>query len=163
MVQISDPSIRELLTGRYIASVATQDADSSIHLVAVWYYFDGQNIYLATSSRTHKAQNLRRSSRVSLMIDSRHPATQKGICIRGTARMLEGEASQPWRDEVHRKYLSAEALADPKVGPVFRQWDDLAIQIAPQSVIRWDMNELDRQAFGGAFQANPDYLLPISF
>lgn len=161
MVEMSNPPVQQLLSGRYIASLGTENADGSIHLVAVWYYYDGQNIYIATSSRTRKAQNLRRSSKVSLMIDSRNPATQKGVCIAGTARVLEGATSRAWRDQVHRKYLSPAALADPRVGPVFAEWDDVAIQIAPNSVILWDMNEIDRQAFGSAFATNPGYFLPV--
>ena len=161
MVEMSEPSVQQLLSGRYIASLATENSDGSIHIVAVWYYYDGQSIYVTTSSRTRKARNLLRNSKVSVMIDSRNPATQKGICITGTARVLEGAASKAWRDQVHGKYLSAAALADPKVGPVFSQWDDVAIQIVPSSVILWDMNEIDRQVFGGAFHANPGYFLPV--
>ena len=48
-----------------------------------------------------------------------------------------------------------------KVGPVFAAWDDITVRIAPMSVIGWDMREADRQAFGGAFENNPDYLLPL--
>jgi general stress protein 26 len=162
MVQISDPSVQQLLAGRYIASLGTENSDGSIHLVAVWFYHDGQHIYVATSSRTRKAQNVSKNSKVSLMIDSRNPATQKGICIKGTARVLEGDASKASRDEVHRKYLSQAALADPRVGPVFAAFDDVSIQIAPTSVILWDMNEMDRQAFGGAFASNPGYFLPVN-
>lgn len=161
MVEMSDPAVQRLLSGRYIASVATENSDNSIHLVAVWYYYDGQHIYLATSSRTRKAQNLRRSSKISLMIDSRNPATQQGICIRGTAQVLEGPGSKAWRDAVHQKYLSTAALLDKRVGPVFDEWDDVAIQIVPSSIIYWDMNAMDRQAFGGAFATNPGYLLAI--
>lgn len=161
MVEMSHPSVQRLLSGRYIASLGTENSDGSIHLVAVWFYYDGQNIYIATSSKTRKAQNLLRSPKVSLMIDSRDPATQKGACIVGTARVLEGQASNAWKAKVHHKYLSAAARADSRVGPVFTAWDDIAIQITPSSVILWDMNEIDRQAFGGAFAANPGYFLPV--
>jgi len=161
MAQISDAAVQEMLSGRYIASLATENADGSIHMVAVWYFCDGESIYIATSSRSRKAQNLRARSKVSLMIDSRNPAAQRGICIAGTARLLTGAPSSEWNAKVHRKYLSAAALADPKVAPVFDQWDDVTIQIVPNSVIAWDMRELDRQALGGAFQNNPEYLLPV--
>lgn len=75
--------------------------------------------------------------------------------------MLTGPASSAWNEKVHHKYLSAAALADPKVGPVFAQWDDVTIQITPRSVIAWDLREADRQAFGGALASNPEYLLPL--
>ena len=57
MAQISDASVQELLSGRYIASLATENADGSIHMVAVWYFYDGESLYVATSGRSRKAQN----------------------------------------------------------------------------------------------------------
>ena len=95
------------------------------------------------------------------MIDSRDPAASRGVTIAGTARLLTGAAASEWSDKVHRKYLSDAAMADPKVGPVFAAFDDVTIQVTPLSVITWDMREVDRQAFGGAFEKNPGYLLPL--
>src|SRR5215475_6092328 len=109
MATISDAFVQEMLLGRYIASLATENSDGSIHMVAVWYWSDGTNVYLATSSRTRKAKNLQCSSRVSLMIDSRELAAQRGICITGTAQLLTGAASCDWNAKVHDKYVSAAA------------------------------------------------------
>ena len=100
-------------------------------MVAVWYFYDSESVYIATSSRSRKAQNLRDRSKVSLMIDSRDPAAQRGITITGTARLLTGAPSQDWNAKVHRKYLSAAALADAKVEPMFAQFDDVSIRIVP--------------------------------
>jgi len=161
MASISDPFVQELLSGRYIATVATGNDDGSIHMVAVWYLSDGAHVYVATSGRTRKARNLGSNSKVSLMIDSRDPAASRGISIAGTAQLLTGAASREWNHKIHQKYLSATALADPQVGPVFAAWDDVTIQITPLSVIAWDMREIDRMAFSGAIQRNPDYLLPL--
>ena len=130
-------------------------------MVSVGHFYDGESIYVATSSRTRKAQNLRERPQVSMMIDSRDTAAQRGITLTGTARFLTGSASHDWNAKIHHKYLSAAAVADPKVGPVFAQFDDVTIQIAPQSVIAWDMRDLDRQFFGGAFHSHPEYLLPV--
>jgi PPOX class probable F420-dependent enzyme len=161
MATISDRFVQELLSGRYIASIASGNDDGSIHMVAVWYLSDGGNVYVATSSRTRKARNLRSNGKVSLMIDSRDPAASRGVTITGTAKLLAGAAATEWNDRVHRKYLSDAAMADKKVGEVFAAFDDVSIQITPLSVITWDMREVDRQAFGGAFQSNPKYLLPL--
>jgi len=161
MASVSDPFVQEMLSGRYIATVATGNDDGSIHMVAVWYLWDGANVYLATSSRTRKARNLGSNNRVSLMIDSRDPAASRGISITGTAQLLTGAESSKWGEKIHRKYLSDTALADPQVGPVFAAWDDVTIQITPLSVIAWDMREIDQLAFGGALRRNPGYLLPI--
>ena len=161
MAQISDAIVQEMLLGRHIASLATENADGSTHMVAVWFYFDGESVYVATAGRSRKAQNVQRSSRVSLMVDARDLAGQRGICLTGTARLLTGAPSSDWNEKVHDKYLSTAALADPRVGPVFAQWDDVTIQITPSSVIAWDLREADRQFFGGALSSNPEYLLPL--
>jgi len=161
MAALTDPLVQQLLKGRHIASIATHGPSGSIHMVAVWYWFDGTNIYVATGSRTRKARNLQATPKATVMIDSRDPAASFGVTISGAARLLSGEESQKNNKEIHAKYLSPAALADTRVGPVFAGWDDVTIQVTPESVIAWDMREADRQVFGGAFQSNPGYLLPV--
>jgi PPOX class probable F420-dependent enzyme len=161
MASLADALVQELLKGRYIAAIATENPDGQLHMVAVWYWFDGTHIFIATSSRSRKARNLQSTPRVALMIDSRDPAASFGVTISGTARMLSGEESQNKNNEIHRRYLSPATLSDARVGPVFAGWDDVTIQITPESVISWDMREADRQVFGGAFESNPGYLLPL--
>jgi nitroimidazol reductase NimA-like FMN-containing flavoprotein (pyridoxamine 5'-phosphate oxidase superfamily) len=130
-------------------------------MVAVWYWFDGTHVYVATSSRSRKARNLQSNPRVSVMIDARDLAASYGVTIAGTAQILTDDVSRKSNEEVHRKYLSEAALADARVGPVFAAWDDVTIQIAPASVIAWDMRQADRQFFGGVLEQNPAYLLPL--
>jgi len=161
MASLSDALVKSLLGGRYIASFATHNPDGSLHIVAVWFWFDGTDIYVATSSRSRKARNLQQNPSLSLMIDSRDPAASYGVTVTGTAQMLTGDSSRKYNAEIHRKYLSEAAIQDPKVGPVFAAWDDVTVRLAPASVITWDMREADQQVFGGSFKNNPSYLLPV--
>ncbi len=161
MASLEDVLVMQLLDGRYVASLATENPDGSIHMVAVWYWFDGASVFVATSSRTRKSRNLQPNPNISLMIDSRDPAASRGINIAGKAHILTGEPSRKCNARIHRKYLSEAALSDPRVSPVFAAWDDVTIQITPASVIAWDMRQVDRQVFGGALESNPAYLLPL--
>ena len=161
MASLTDALVRQFLDGRYIASFATQNPNGSTHMVAVWYRFEGGHVFVATSSRSRKARNLTSNPEASLMIDSRDPAASCGITIAGSAQILTGDLSRKRNAEIHSKYLSEAALADARVGPVFAAWDDVTIQITPQSVIAWDMREADRQFFGGVLASNPAYLLPL--
>jgi len=162
MASLNDPIVRQLLEGRYIATLASHNPDGSIHMVAVWHWFDGAKVYVATSSRSRKARNIQARSSVSVTIDSRDPVASCGLTIAGTAQILSGSAAAKIREQVHRKYLSETALADPKIGPVFAAVDDIVIDITPASVIAWDMRFVDRQFFGGAIEKNPSYLLPLA-
>jgi len=161
MASLADVLVRQLLDGRRVASLATENPDGTIHIVAVWYWFDGTDVFVATSSRSRKAQNLHSNPKVSLMIDARDPAASYGVTIAGIARILTDDVSRKRNKEIQCKYLSEAALADARVGPVFAAWDDVTIQIAPASVIAWDMRQADRQFFGGVLEKNPAYLLPL--
>jgi PPOX class probable F420-dependent enzyme len=161
MASLNDPLVKQLLDARHTASLATHNSDGSIHVVAVWYWFDGGKVFVATSSRSRKARNLQSNTNVSLMIDARDPAASCGVNIAGTAQILTGDSSRKCNAGIHGKYLSESALQDPAVGPVFAAWDDVTIQITPGSVTAWDMRVADRQFFGGAMERNPQYLLPL--
>ena len=161
MASLSDALVQQLLRGRYVATLATQHPNGSIHMVAVWFWFDGTHIFVATASSSRKARNVQANRNVSLMIDSRDQAASFGVTIAGVAETLTGEPSKACNAEIHRKYLSEAALADPRVGPVFAAWDDVTLRITPASVIAWDMREADEQVFGGAMGTNPGYLLPL--
>ena len=161
MASLTDPLVRQLLEKTYVASLASHNQDGSIHMVAVWYWFDGEKVFVATASGSRKARNLQSNPRISLMIDSRDPAASLGTTIIGKAVILTGDASRQMNAKIYQKYLSAAAIADPKVGPVFAAWDNVTIEITPDSVIAWDLREADRQVFGSSLKNNPTYLLPL--
>ena len=159
MASISDAVVQELLYGRYIAALGTHNPDGSIHLTAVWYLFDGEHLYVGTSSKSRKARNLQARPGASLMVDARDPLANRGVACAGSVQILSGDTAREWNGRIHRRYLSEAALADPRVGPVLAAWDDITIQLRPESVVTWDMRETDRTVFGGAM-STPGYHLP---
>src|SRR5215475_10519301 len=100
MASITDVLVQQLLKGRYIATLATQNPDGSIHMVAVWYWFDGAKIFVTTSSRSRKGKNVESNPKVSIMFDSRDPLASFGATIAGTAKILAGQSSQQRAEEV---------------------------------------------------------------
>jgi PPOX class probable F420-dependent enzyme len=156
-----DSSLREFLSGRHIGTVATENADGTVHMTAVWYVFEDGNFYVATSSKTRKAKNLAARPKASLMVDSRKPGKERGVTALGRAEIVSGKESQEINHRIHRRYLSSTALSDPKVGPVFAGFDDVTIRIVPNSWISWDMAALDAQVFAGRLGNTPGYMLPL--
>lgn len=156
-----DPALQQFLRGRYIATLATENADGTIHLTAVWYLFESGYFYVATSSKTRKARNLVARPGASLMIDARKPGTERGVTAAGKAELILGVMAQEINQRVHERYLSADAISDPAVGSVFAAFDDVAIRLTPESWTSWDMAALDAQAFGGRLGKTPGYMLPF--
>lgn len=159
--QTLGPAFKELLRGRYIASLGTENADGSIHLTAVWYLFEGGYLYVATSSKTQKGRNVAARPTASLMVDVRKPGAERGVTAAGKVDVISGKQSQEINRRIHGRYLSAAAIADPHVGPVFASFDDVSIRLTPTSWITWDMAVLDAQALGGRLGGTPGYLLTL--
>jgi nitroimidazol reductase NimA-like FMN-containing flavoprotein (pyridoxamine 5'-phosphate oxidase superfamily) len=154
-------SFQKLLEERHIATLGTENSDGSLHLTAVWYLFENGFLYVATSSKTKKARNVAMRPKASLMVDARKPGKERGITVSCEATLISGTRSQEINRRVHSRYMSAAALGDPAVGPVFAAFDDVTIQIEPSACFSWDMAALDAQAFGGKLGATPGYMLPL--
>ena len=159
--QTLDPTFQGLLQGRYIATLGTENSDGTIHLTAVWYLFENGSLFIATSSKSRKARNIAARPNASLMIDARRPGTERGVNAAGRAELISGSQSRAINRRIHSRYMSAAAISDPHVGPVFESFDDVTIRLAPVSWTAWDMAVLDAQAFGGRLGATPGYLLAL--
>ena len=156
-----DSGFHDLLQRRVIATLGTENSDGSIHLTAVWFLFEENSFYIATSSRTKKARNILATPKASLMVDMRKPGTERGLTAACKAELLTGDTSKPLNRRIHSRYLSAAAMADPGVEPVFASFDDVTIRLTVESWFTWDMAALDAQAFGGRLGGTPGYLLPL--
>jgi PPOX class probable F420-dependent enzyme len=159
--QTLDPAPQGILGGRYIATLATENADGTIHLTAVWYLFEDGYLSVATSSKSRKARNLAIRPKASLMVDVRKPGAERGVTAVGTVDLISGKESQEINRRIHSRYTSAAAMSDPHVGPVFAPFDDVTVRITPVTWTSWDMAVLDAQALGGRLGGMPGYLLPL--
>ena len=155
----SDVLVQELLKGRYIGTLATDNADGTIHQTAVWYLFDQGRVYVATASSSRKARNVRERSKVSLMIDVRQAGMERGVSLAGRAEVLTGTRSREINQRIQQRYLSPQGMADPRVGGMLAKFDDVTIELTPARWISWDMRELGKTLFGGA--PITDYFLPL--
>ncbi len=159
--QTLDPILQELVRGRYIATLGTENADGTIHLTAVWYVFESGCLFAATSSKSRKARNVAARPKASLMVDVRKPGAERGVTAAGRVEVISGDQSKEINRRVHGRYMSATAMSDPRIGPVFASFDDVTIRLTPVSWTAWDMAVVDGQALGGRLGGTPGYLLPL--
>jgi PPOX class probable F420-dependent enzyme len=150
-----------MLQRRYIATLGTENPDGSLHLTAVWYLLEDAFLFVATSSRSRKARNIAARPKASLMVDVRQSGAERGVNAAGRAELISGDQSREINRRIHSRYLSAAAIADPHIGPVFESFDDVTIRIAQVSWTAWDMAVLDKHAFGGRLGGTPGYMLPL--
>ena len=159
--QTLDPAFQQMLQRRFIATLGTTNADGSIHLTAVWYLFEDGRLYVATSSKSRKARNVVAQPRASLMVDVRKSGAERGVTAAGSAELITGNPSREINRRIHARYLSAAAMADSQIEPVFASFDDVTLRLTPESWFTWDLATLDAQAFGGRLGGTPGYLLPL--
>ncbi|MCB0080704.1 MAG: TIGR03618 family F420-dependent PPOX class oxidoreductase [Caldilineaceae bacterium] len=149
-----------LLNGRHVATLATQRADGSIHLAAIWYLYQEGLLYFPTSSASQKARNVLRTPTASAMIDSRVPGQEQGVSVSGSATIIAGERGRALVAEAQQRYLTAKAIADPKVGPAYARFDDVVIALTPERWTTWDIAQMNANNFDGILSVNSGYLFP---
>lgn len=154
-------SVLPLLTGRHIASLATQRTDGSIHLAAIWYLYKDGYLYFPTSSKSQKVRNVEANPIATAMIDTRVPGLEQGVSVSGQAAVVHGERGRLLVAEAQRRYLTEVALADEQVGPVYAKFDDVVIELTPTRWVTWNIAQMNAKQFDGKLGVKTGYLYPL--
>jgi PPOX class probable F420-dependent enzyme len=147
---------RTLLEGRHYATLATQDDDGAPHLTPVWYLFRDGQLFVGASSASRKVRNAVARPTASLVVDVRKPGTERWVSGAGPVTILRGDESRRINAMILERYLTAEAIAHPRIGPAFVAADDATICIRPATWRSWAAADLDAQFFGGVLTAMPE-------
>ena len=128
-----DQTMKALLAGRRYAILATVNRDNSMHLTPVWYLFENNCLFVTSFLASRKVRNIIANPQVSLIVDVRKPGAEKWVYASGNAELIRGEESEKINAEVFKRYVTAAALEDARVGPVFHETHDITIRIAPRA------------------------------
>jgi PPOX class probable F420-dependent enzyme len=140
----ADGLVGELLEARLIANLATFNRDGSIHLVAMWFLWDGEALLSPTSKDTRKAKNLRRDPRATVMIDDSNGGFDlRGVTLVCAAEIVAAPASLELNRRIHLKYVTERGLG---LEPVRRYLatDDVTLRLRPVAVSSWDLRNTDQ-------------------
>src|SRR5213083_2400095 len=125
---------RELLEARLVANLATIDRDGAVHLVGMWFLWDGEALLLPTSRTTRKANNIARDPRVTVMIDdSRGGFDLRGLTMIGRAELEDGPEAIAANRRIHLKYVTERGRDLPAVDH-YLATDDVTIRVTPERV-----------------------------
>jgi PPOX class probable F420-dependent enzyme len=129
----------ELLAARLIATLGTFARDGAIHLVPMWFLWDGSHVLIPTSHSAQKVRNLERDPRASVMIDdSRSGLDLRGITIIGEASIVRAPTSFGLNRTIHLKYITA-GERDMEVVDAYLGTDDVTLRIRPHRAFNWDL------------------------
>ncbi|MGH8826352.1 MAG: pyridoxamine 5'-phosphate oxidase family protein [Jiangellaceae bacterium] len=144
-VGLDDPLVHELLEAPLIARIATHNSDQSIHLVPVWFSWDGESIHIPTRGDQRKVSNIQADPRVTVLVDdSRQAFDFCGLMVVGYAELITGVEARSRNRRIHLRYVDEVDLA---LGPVKAalETDDTTIRVTVRKVIGWDYRHIERE------------------
>ena len=137
---------RELLGARLMANLATHARDGGIHLVPMWFVWDGEAILIPTNHATQKVRNLERDPRASVMVDdSRDAFDLRGITLIGEVSLVRAPESFRLNRTIHLKYLTT-AERDSEPVDAYLSTDDVTIRLTPTRAYSWDLRHTTPEA-----------------
>ena len=157
-----DESGREFLSGRRYATLATLNEDGSIHTTPVWYLFENGNFYFGVPSFSRKARNVTVRPNATVLIEARKPGRERWVSASGRVEIITGDDSRAINAKILSRYLTEDAIADPRIGPGFAAADDITLSLKPETWRSWSSNDVDQQFFGGLLGSDPEkWFLPV--
>lgn len=158
-----DEDLREFLAERRYATLATSDPEGGIHLTPVWFLFEDDRFLFASFTGSKKVRNLERNPAASVVVDAREPGRDRWVAAAGTVEIVRGDEARAINARIQGRYLTADAIEDARVGPVFAAGDDLTLRLTPRKWRSWTAREVDAQEFGGILGETPErWFLPLA-
>ena len=141
---LADELAREILGARLIANLATFNSDGSIHLVAMWFLWDGEALLSPTHRGTRKARNLERDPHATVMIDdSKGGFDLRGVTLACEAEIVDLPASRELNRRVHLKYVTEAGLELDAVKR-YLATDDVTLRLRPTKISSWDLRNTEQ-------------------
>ncbi|HZE77709.1 MAG TPA: pyridoxamine 5'-phosphate oxidase family protein [Nitrososphaeraceae archaeon] len=152
---MSKEEIDEFLSTPRIARMATikdDDAEGKPqpHIVPVWYYYDGKDIFVSTPKGTRKAKNLQNSPNVSIVIDDvvegkpedlSHLTKEKAVIIEGKVVEMRDDIGSSFARKMYERYVGKNALDNPMV-QFSVNLPRYILVIKPIKIISWDFTKI---------------------
>src|SRR5262245_15081987 len=136
MLDLTQPQhqhVAERLRTDIIVWLGTVRPDSRPHQVAVWFLWDGAQIFIFSKPNNQKVRNLRQNSAVSLALDNTREGADP-ITIEGTAELVDDAAittSMPTYIAKYGEAMKRIGLPGDQMAKVYSQ----AIRITPTRVL----------------------------
>jgi PPOX class probable F420-dependent enzyme len=128
--------LRSFLGERRYAVLASLDPDGGIHLTPIWFLFEDDRFYFASSSGSRKVKNFERSVSASVVVDARVPGRERWVSASGPVEILRDGEAQSINARIRRRYLAPQALDGP-IEATLAESDDVTLSLAPTAWRSW--------------------------
>ena len=141
MGELTD-ELRSFLGERRYAVLATHDPDGGIHLTPIWFLFEYDRFYFASSSGSRKVKNAERNVSASVVVDAREPGRERWVSASGPLEILREDEAQSINARIRRRYLAPEALEGP-IEAALAASDDVTLSLAPTAWRSWTAPDVE--------------------
>jgi PPOX class probable F420-dependent enzyme len=128
--------LRAFLDDRRYAVLGTQDPDGATHLTPIWFLFEQDRFYFASSSGSRKVRNLERTATASVVVDTREPGRERWVSSSGPVEILRGDEAEAINARIRRRYLTPEAFGGP-IEAALAVSDDVTLRLTPTGWRSW--------------------------
>ena len=128
---------KEFLKSQKILRLATIDSSGNPHIVPVWYMYANEKFYIGTNTKTKKAKNIKKNSKVSFCIDTgiKSPGIF-GVMGVGRARLiLKIDRVEVLAKRILLRYFKN--LENHSAQQLLNQ-TDCVIEIIPKKITNWE-------------------------
>lgn len=147
-IRMTDAEIRDFLRAHKTIILSSIGPDGVPHPMPMWFVADDDLVVsMATFRGTQKIVNLKRDSRVSLLVESgREYSELKGVVIYGTAELSEDTdaivATLIAASQKETTEIDAETRAAMSEGMKKSASKRILIRVKPDRVVSWDHSKL---------------------
>ncbi|HSA98189.1 MAG TPA: pyridoxamine 5'-phosphate oxidase family protein [Candidatus Nitrosotenuis sp.] len=126
----------KFLKEQKILRLATVDRSGNPHLVPVWYDYTGAKFHIGTNTKTKKAKNIQKNSKVCFCVDDGVWSPIHGVMGNGSAKLILQEGTVK---KIAKKILLRyfENLEDESAKQLLDNTNCI-IEIVPSKITTWE-------------------------
>jgi PPOX class probable F420-dependent enzyme len=118
-----------------VAHLSSMNPDATIHIAAVYFKYENEEILIGTQDMTHKVKNIRHNPNVTVLIDNQAPPW-KGVLIYGKAE-LDYEDVVAKRASIFERYKTPED-ARKYAADLANNYTPVVIRVKPKRITSYD-------------------------
>jgi nitroimidazol reductase NimA-like FMN-containing flavoprotein (pyridoxamine 5'-phosphate oxidase superfamily) len=137
--------IDEILARPVLARLGTASPDTlQPHVVPVWFYWDGECLWISGFRSTRKFRELERNPRCAVVVDGGGPPPAEqpptwGVLLKGQAELITSPTEFVVEQSVriYTRYLGEAGVRDPEPQSWIHDAENTLIRLAPQNIYVW--------------------------